>query len=523
MNKLFLLIAILLCVPLVKAYNITDITGCTPIDNAGIYNLTADITNSVTTNCIFIQGTDVILDCQNHLIDSDGISGTNGIRISKSTETSVNVSVRNCRLSEWTYAGVYLENVADINLRNIISNSNVEYGLYLKHVQDFQAIGITANFNKVGFLTTILNGASYKNNHYWANTTALNNSQSGFQISSEGDPIDNVNYTYAYMTIKNSGLRAILNQYIGGIIIANSTFENNQAVVVEQPVSYITFYNNMFNDTGIISFIRSSSGNIWNRTLSSGLRIDRCYGALGGNFYTNSTNNSYSNTCVDIGNDGICDNYLNVSGLTPEQNNDWLPLSNHTQNMTCLKDEGSIYVLNLSADMPDCGLFVPDLGIYNYTYGTTQFITVYPICNFNYWLINGITTLNTTQISLNMTTNYNVTAYFGSSPILQNSSVGGGFSAPTDYYGKDISWLNPFFSGFFWVGIINIMIPAFAMFEMKKLNIQNGQMIAVGIFLLMFLAFLFAGLYPSYLWIPIIFGVSLISVQFGRKIFGGGG
>jgi len=67
----------------------------------------------------------------------------------------------------------------------------------------------------------------------------------------------------------------------------------------------------------------------WNSSLTSGTNImGRQW--IGGNYWTNSTGNGYSDTCDDyVSPWGICDDYYNIS---TSMNNpiDWLPLSDFT-------------------------------------------------------------------------------------------------------------------------------------------------------------------------------------------------
>ena len=91
-------------------------------------------------------------------------------------------------------------------------------------------------------------------------------------------------------------------------------------------------YNNLFNNTNNTGFGGSSYSNNWNTTSASGNRIYSTGNNIGGNYYTNSTSNGYSDTCTDADEDGFCDSTysLNTSNI------DYLPLSDKCKTLYCI-------------------------------------------------------------------------------------------------------------------------------------------------------------------------------------------
>lgn len=85
------------------------------------------------------------------------------------------------------------------------------------------------------------------------------------------------------------------------------------------PVNNI--YNNLINVTTLIANYAWSP--VWNTTNQQGDRIYSAGTHIGGNYYTNSTGNGYSDTCTDTNYDGFCDSALLISG----SDYDYLPLS----------------------------------------------------------------------------------------------------------------------------------------------------------------------------------------------------
>lgn len=96
-------------------------------------------------------------------------------------------------------------------------------------------------------------------------------------------------------------------------------------------------YNNFFNESSSSKtyFVSGIYSNNWNITQTLGTNI---IGGpyLGGNYWTNSSGNGYSDTCADANTDGFCDvpYILNYTGTT--NNTDYLPLSKYFANINVL-------------------------------------------------------------------------------------------------------------------------------------------------------------------------------------------
>jgi len=102
-------------------------------------------------------------------------------------------------------------------------------------------------------------------------------------------------------------------------------------------------YNNLFNSTNNTVFYSSGSNN-WNTTMQVGKKIYPPGNYIGGNYWTNSTGNDYSDTCTDSDEDGFCDESYTLA----VNNIDYLPLSKFsTMLSSCanLSKEGETYYL----------------------------------------------------------------------------------------------------------------------------------------------------------------------------------
>jgi hypothetical protein len=286
---LFVLIFVSIFSMSVKA---TNITGCSNLTTAGdTYYLTSDIINDGNVTCINITANNVTLDCQGHTIDGKDTAGTTGISASRwvsfGFETFANITVKNCIVSDW-----------------------------------FQGLSI-----------------------WWSNNITLMNitSKSSYDALITGD---NDYGVYTNLTLKDSYYGWNMDSDMG-FIFNDSMIENNSEIFemvwdgsTTTLQSYM--YNNIFNGTyGVLGWeVPPHAVPILNfsTTKTLGTRIYSNGTNMGGNYWTNSTGNGYSDTCIDEDKDGFCDIALNVSFLDISQcsgaclsasnTTDFLPLSN---------------------------------------------------------------------------------------------------------------------------------------------------------------------------------------------------
>ncbi|MEM5871293.1 MAG: hypothetical protein QW051_00300 [Candidatus Aenigmatarchaeota archaeon] len=109
------------------------------------------------------------------------------------------------------------------------------------------------------------------------------------------------------------------------VIIYNTTIYNN-IFLINKDLKFSTtnslLYNNLFKAKNIVD---NSYESAFNTTLQDGDRIAGLKGyitEIGGNYWTNWTNNSYSDTCIDLNCDGFCDEPFVKDGII-----DYLPLT----------------------------------------------------------------------------------------------------------------------------------------------------------------------------------------------------
>jgi len=329
--KKFLLFAIFLIsfsfmISSVKA--VTYISDCSDLNQSGeTYYLTADIIDSSISPCINISANNVILDCQGHIIDGDDVAEY-GIYVYRSEITTTNITIKNCILSNWATAGIYLFSSSNNQIINSTSNSNY-HGIYLDSSSNNQIINSTSNSNYHGIY---LDSSS---NNQIINSTFNYNSDTGIYLdySSNNQIINstsNSNYYGIYLlkSSNNQIINSTSNSNYYGIYLKYS-FNNNQIINSTSNSNYYGIYlkhssnnnqiiNSTFNynsDTGIY-LDYSSDNQIINSTF---LNNDDDGVTLESSDY-NKFENIYLSGFQDSSGDGIFyignSNYNNITNIT---------------------------------------------------------------------------------------------------------------------------------------------------------------------------------------------------------------
>jgi parallel beta-helix repeat protein len=300
---------------LLSDYNLTldpDISACSVLDtDYGVYTLTADISNSANTYCMNISANHVIFDCQGHTIDGTDASSSYGIYVYRSFATTTNETIKNCVLTDWG-DGIYLSYSNSNTLSNITSSSNSYYGIYLYRSNSNTLSNITSSSNSYGIYLY------YSNSNTLSNITSSSNSNGIYLDRSNSNTLSNItSSSNSYgIYLYSSGSNTIKNSIIQG----NSQYGIYLDSAGSTPNS---IYNNLFNNTKNFYFGGTIYTNNWNTTRQTGTRIYSPGTEIGGNYWTNSTGNGYSDTCADADTDGFCDNAYTLT----TNNLDYLPLS----------------------------------------------------------------------------------------------------------------------------------------------------------------------------------------------------
>jgi len=247
------------------------------------------ITNVSIIGSSTLDNNGIYVDLTHNLTISDVNSSNNykGIDLGwfSSSIKIINSTMNNNNVTGIDFSGVSTQDSSD----NVVNNSNI---------------------NNNGYRGIRLYDCS---NNYIYNNSISNNSQDGISIGSGGS-----NFIFENK-IENNGDGS---RY--GIYLQDETINN-------------VIYNNLFNNT--LNFLYDSSNkkvNYFNTTNQTGTRIYSSGTNMGGNYYTNSTGNDYSDTCPDIHFSGFCDSPYNLTtetsctaGVDCGNNVDYLPLSNN--------------------------------------------------------------------------------------------------------------------------------------------------------------------------------------------------
>jgi parallel beta-helix repeat protein len=273
----------LIFLPYAKA-NIS-VTDCTVINASDTYDLQNDISG---VECIQIQQNtyNVIFDCHNYMINATN----DGFDISI-TNTS-NIAIKNCYLTGLN-TGDYPRG---INLAG--SNVNITNNTFT---------GLRYGIRQAGYGSpALIDGNYFSNNQNSIYIVDVNsNNISNNQFNNDGNSI----------TLQMSNYNDVYNNKIRDDGSCSISFEGSGSSLV-----YNNLLNNSCNAQSIAFGILPAGVQNWNTTIQSGTRIYGNINLIAGNYWTNATGNSFSDTCFSD-TYGFCRNY-SING----NNMDYMPL-----------------------------------------------------------------------------------------------------------------------------------------------------------------------------------------------------
>ena len=126
-----------------------QVSECTTISSPGTYELTGDVTDASVSECIHITASDVVFDGQGHLVDGGG-EGQIGVFVSDNPDPLSDVTVRNVRLTGWTWAGVRAYQLSDGVFRDVTATSNPGSGVNTRQSSDVLVVDSTLSDNDRG-------------------------------------------------------------------------------------------------------------------------------------------------------------------------------------------------------------------------------------------------------------------------------------------------------------------------------------------------------------------------------------
>ncbi|OGI15501.1 hypothetical protein A3K63_01845, partial [Candidatus Micrarchaeota archaeon RBG_16_49_10] len=367
------------------AYDPTNITDCSTLsENNTIYYLTQDITGSSSMSCMNLTAFNTTLDCQGHTIDGLATTSSVGINSTWNPALNNNNTIRDCYITDWyrginllrtnyntlynltlhnnSYAGVFIRGTNNTVYNTTATNSTLTAGILIDISYNTTIYNVTLKYNYDG----LENWGSYDDLFYNINTsdnmgrgikeqncnravifnvTAVNNAAQGIWIN-------DANFTTAYNIISSNNANGLSvkasynctfynmtlkSNYWDGIEFYSESHNNTaynltvasntiRGIYVSNSSSNL-IYNSLFNNTLNAYFATYIYNNSWNATQQAGARIYSNGNQMGGNYWTNSTGNGYSDTCTDANKDGFCDSAYILDPGSTGNNTDYLPLS----------------------------------------------------------------------------------------------------------------------------------------------------------------------------------------------------
>ncbi|NOZ83080.1 MAG: PQQ-binding-like beta-propeller repeat protein, partial [Euryarchaeota archaeon] len=318
---------------------------CKTINASGYYRLIKNITNPVTSPCIDITASNVILDAKGYVIDGTGSSG-----ISIRVTNAINVTIKNAVITNWI-TGIYLYNVSDslvtasglnsitsngIDLRmssnNTITGNNISAGNYGISISDSSNNTVLENnVSNAGMALYILfsSGNLIANNTFaesvvydiystsCQNTIIDNTGSGGREIGFYNTAVNLSNRVFSELLLCDAD-----NSVLENITVSGSDIKKNNGIILMSDgviMKNITSSNNrhgiyVFGDYNTISsstlsnnsgrgiyFYYSSDYNVIDGCTLTFNGWDGIYFGAGSDDYNNITNSNISNN----GNDGI--------------------------------------------------------------------------------------------------------------------------------------------------------------------------------------------------------------------------
>ena len=387
-----------------RAYDINNnVYHCGYIDRSGVYTQNQSITANVN-DCIVIEADDVLLDCQDYVLDGNNgkwngfaIEGTSGDHIT-------NVTINNCSIINFKGSNLKITYMDNSLITNTTISHASTYSLYMAD----------------------------SDNNVFNNLIIANNTGSGDQGITMVNGNDNNNFTD--ILVYNNAIGLLIGIPSGSNQIFTRLNITNNIIGLDRGTwgNDILFYNNIWNNTLNINDKFTSTSDFYNTSLTATTSI--IGGAnSGGNLWTSPTGDNYSDTCTVTITDNICDNPMNVTdgteciGCTGDSI-DELPLSYKTvtpsgdvplqaENMTNITTTNSS--INATVDLPEIA------NISWWKDGVNVANTTYPISSYNYTDLTANTQYNLTSRTYNASgMNMTVTSE-NSILVTTNANVGG--------------------------------------------------------------------------------------------------
>ncbi|RLG13900.1 MAG: hypothetical protein DRN66_03310 [Candidatus Nanohalarchaeota archaeon] len=395
------------------------------VDDYGIYAISSEntiITGNTITDITNWYGIYLSSGSNNSNIEDNNINNT--YREAIYVDASENVTIKDNTIYNvtWLY-GIHLDSGGDNSKIDSNTITNVAWhGIYIEPSENTDIINntITDITNWYGiYLSSGSNNSNIEDNNInntyreaiyvdaSENVTIKDNTiynvtwRDGISLAAgthnltiKDNSIDNTRYgiytsnstnlNITGNTIKNSrNIGIYLNPSNNSIIADNIIYDSADYGIYIISSSNCKIYNNLFNNTNNYFIGGTIYTNNWNTTNQTGARVYGPGSYIGGNYWTNSTGNGYSDTCADSNRDGFCDDAYNLSAGSSVAY-DYLPLSDEYSNISFFIHLNSPpnqaytsdntpdfnFTVSGSESLYSCEVFINDTG-----YGDTKVFT----------------------------------------------------------------------------------------------------------------------------------------------------
>lgn len=315
-------------------WTLSDVNGT---DNKLIllYNDTTTIDgwDNNVSELIFCDSNDTII---NDLTLNRASKINNGILLFYSD----NITLHNSSIKDVEY-GIYAFTVTEMDMRNMIINNTDASAAFVNKGNNWVIDNLTAKYSSDVLLDFVSDTDYVTISNSVISNTLTSNDDGIYNYAGEHWIIDNVNISdIAVGTGAGYGIwvsASLASEDSSNVTIKNSRIENTGDYSISLSGNGFDVFNNFINNSLTVTVsLGSNRGNYrFNTTKQTGTRIYSSGNRIGGNYYTNSTGNDFSDTCSDSDRDGFCDSAYDVSNLVAcevesscnPNSTDYLPLS----------------------------------------------------------------------------------------------------------------------------------------------------------------------------------------------------
>ncbi|RLJ01057.1 MAG: hypothetical protein DRP06_00210, partial [Candidatus Aenigmatarchaeota archaeon] len=241
MKRIFLIPCLIFVLFIQVSFAEINISSCADLNVSGeIYYLNNSISNSGLSYCMNISINNITLDCQGNTIDGIDTGSAHGIYIYRNPQINVDITIKNCTLTDWGYS-LYAAYSNNITFVDNILNSNTN-GFYAVLSDNNNITGNIVNNNRYGLKF------SYFDNNKVTDNKLYNNRYGIYADHSESNNIrDNtVNTSWYY-----------------GVYLTTSAYNNltNNIIYSNRNGGYLT--SSAYNNTLTSNIISDNLNDIY--------------------------------------------------------------------------------------------------------------------------------------------------------------------------------------------------------------------------------------------------------------------